>query len=207
MGRALLKWNEWHPGLDTDEMLLGEVMATMPAADQEDVPEIIRKYENPESPDALPGAISLIRHDNFHCLFGRGLMVTDEAWILGVQMGAASDMTEEAAQTFIRVATQEYPKHWRFSEEDIFAYRLGIGFAQEHLPNRDLHLIPVETSPWQEMTIGAIRRELGINKHELRAYFRKEELLIPGTRSSRRLDTCARRPDGDLTPEEAENRS
>ena len=39
MGRKLLKWNEWSPGLDTDDMTVREVMATMPRSDPDDVPD------------------------------------------------------------------------------------------------------------------------------------------------------------------------
>ena len=95
MGRRVdLNWDEWSPGLDTDDMTIAEVLASMPAAEAGDVPEIIRKYENPESPDALPGAIHLNRHDCIHVLLGRGLHVQDEAFIIGVTMGAASDLTD-----------------------------------------------------------------------------------------------------------------
>ena len=119
MGRKLLKWNEWSPGLDTDDMTVREVLATMPQSDADDVPEIVRKYENPESPDRLPGAIGLQRHDCLHVILGRGLHVQDEAFIIGVTMGAASDMTAEHADTFVRVSTTEYPKAWRFEPEHI----------------------------------------------------------------------------------------
>ena len=197
MGRRIdLKWDEWNPGLDTDDMTLREVLATMPASDASEVPEIIKKYENPESPDALPGAIHLDRHDCIHVLLGRGLHVQDEAFIIGATMGAASDINDEAIDLFIRVSTTEYPKHWRFEPEHIASFRLGVGFAVDNLNNRDLHLIPMEDDPWQSMTVAQARDELGISKHELRAYFRKAELLVPGTRASRRLDTSAHREDG-----------
>lgn len=199
MGRRIdLKWDEWAPGLDTDDMTLREVLATMPASDASEVPEIIKKYENPESPDALPGAIHLDRHDCIHVLLGRGLHVQDEAFIIGATMGAASDITEEAIDLFIRVSTTEYPKHWRFEPEHIASFRLGVGFAVDNLNNRDLHLIPMENDPWQSMTVAEARKEIGISKHELRAYFRKAELLVPGTRASRRLDTSSHRDDGTL---------
>ena len=88
MGRRTdLLWDEWSPGLDTDVMTLREVLQTMPASDATSVPEIIKKYENPESPHALPGAISLARHDCIHVLLGRGLHVQDEAFIIGATMG------------------------------------------------------------------------------------------------------------------------
>ncbi len=197
MGRRLdLRWDEWTPGLDTDEMTLADVLATMPASDASEVPDIIKKYENPESPDALPGAISLARHDCIHVLLGRGLHVQDEAFVIGATMGAASDISNETVDTFIRVSTQAYPKHWRFEEDHIFSYRLGVGFAVDNLSNKDLHLIPMEEEPWQSMTVAEARKALGISKHELRAYFRKANLLVPGTKASLRLDTDAQRKDG-----------
>ena len=195
MGRALLQWDEWNPGLDTDAMTIAEVLATMPAAAAEDVPEIIRRYEHPDSPDALPGAIALDRHDCIHVLLGRGLHVQDEAFVIGATMGAASDVTTEVIETFIRISTTEYPKHWRFEPEHIACYMLGVGWAHDNAPGADLHLIPLETPPWQGKTVAEARRELGIVKEELRAYFRIGELMTPGTPASRRLDTSAQRTD------------
>ena len=199
MGRRIdLKWDEWNPGLDTDDMTLAEVLATLPAAAADEVPEIIQKYENPKSPDALPGAIELARHDCIHVLLGRGLHVQDEAFVIGATMGAASDITGEIVEFFIKVSTTEYPKHWRFEEDHIPSFRLGVGYSMDNLRSKDLHLIPLEEAPWQSKTVRQARRDLGIVKEELRAYFRKAELLVPGTRASRRLDTSAQRPDGRL---------
>ncbi|MEL6465186.1 MAG: hypothetical protein AAFQ58_09480 [Pseudomonadota bacterium] len=200
MGRRVdLNWDEWNPGLDTDDMSIAEVLASMPAANADDVPEIIKKYENPESPDALPGAITLARHDCIHVLLGRGLHVQDEAFVIGATMGAASNITGDIVEFFVKVSTTEYPKHWRFEEEHIHSYRLGVGFAMDNLKDKDLHLIPLEEEPWQSETVRDARRDLGIVKEELRAYFRKAELLVPGTRATRRLDTSAQRPDKQLT--------
>ena len=203
MGRRIdLNWDEWNPGLDTDEMRLADVLASLPAAEAEEVPEIIRRYENPESPEALPGAITLARHDCIHVLLGRGLHVQDEAFVIGATMGAASDITGEIVDFFIQVSTTEYPKHWRFQPEHIPSFRLGVGYSMDNLKGRDLHLIPLEEEPWQSKTVRQARRDLGIVKEELRAYFRKAELLVPGTRASRRLDTSAHRTDRQLNQSE-----
>lgn len=203
MGRRIdLNWDEWTPGLDTDDMTIAQVLGTMPAAAAEDVPEIIRRYENPESPEALPGAITLARHDCIHVLLGRGLHVQDEAFVIGATMGAASDITGDIVEFFIKVSTTEYPKHWRFQEEHIPSFRLGVGFAMDNLQGKDLHLIPLENEPWQSKTVRQARRDLGIVKEELRAYFRKAELLVPGSRATRRLDTSAHRPDTQLNQPE-----
>lgn len=195
MGRALLQWDEWAPGLDTGHMTLAEVLATMPAANAEDVPEIIRRYENPESPEALPGSISLERHDCIHAILGRGLHVQDEAFIIGATMGAASDFTDEAKAFFIKVSTTQYPEHWRFEEDHIASYRLGVGYAEDHSGMRDIHLIPLETAPWQSRLVSDIRKEMGLSVEEMRAYYRAETLLVPGSRATTRLDTSAKRID------------
>lgn len=202
MGRQLLEWDAWNPGLDTDDMTLREVLDTMPAADQEDVPAIIQKYENPGSPDALPGAVSLARHDCIHVLLGRGLHVQDEAFVIGATMGSDETFTQEHKDFFVEVSTTLYPKHWRFTEDHLASYRLGVGYAQDNLRNKNLHLIPLETDEWMTMTVRDARKKLGILKSELRAYLRKETLLTPHTGASKRLDTCGRREDGALTPPE-----
>lgn len=202
MGRQLLTWDAWHPGLDTDDMTIRDVLDTMPAAEQEDVPAIIQQYENPGSPDALPGAVSLARHDCIHVLLGRGLHVQDEAFVIGATMGADETFTQAHKDAFIRISTTLYPKHWRFTEDHLASYRLGVGFSQDNLRGRNLHLIPLEEDDWQDKTVKQARRELGIVKAELRAYLRKERLLTPHTKSSQRLDGCAHTEDRDLSPPE-----
>jgi hypothetical protein len=198
MGRKLLQWDEWQPGLDTDDMTLAAVLDTMPKSDAEDVPEIVRKYENPESPDALPGSISLERHDCLHVILGRGLHVQDEAFIIGVTMGADSTMTSEITEKFVEISTTLYPAVWRFKPDHISSYRLGVGFAMDNLKGVNLHLTPWENEPYQSQTVRELRKSLRLVKAEMRAYYRKEELLVPGTRASRRLDTSAKRFDSDL---------
>lgn len=195
---STLKWHEWSPGLDTGSMTLAEVLASLPASDPEDVPEIVRRYENPESPAALPGAISLRRHDCLHVIFGRGTRVQDEAWIIGATMGASSDITDDALETFRHASVYEYPKVWAFQPEQIAAFDLGVGFSQQYLRGQDLHVTPFENEPYQSCTPAELRDMLGITEAALRAAFRKEELLIPGTRESRRLDTCIKRPDSSV---------
>ena len=199
MGRALLEWNEWQPGLDTDDMTLAQVLATMPKSDASDVPEIVRKYENPSSPDALPGAIDLDRHDCLHVILGRGLHVQDEAFIIGVTMGADKTMTAEITDQFVEISTTLYPEAWRFKPEHIASYRLGVGFAMDNLKGADLHLTPFEAEPYQLQTVRQLRKDLGLVKEEMRAYFRKEELLVPGTKATQRLDADKNREDKDLS--------
>ena len=83
-----LLWSEWSPGLDNDDLTLEYVLETMPGVDAVEIPLIIRLFENPSSMIAFPGAISLERHDAMHVLLGRGLMIQDEAFVIGYTMGS-----------------------------------------------------------------------------------------------------------------------
>lgn len=195
MAKETLKWYEWKPGLAEDQRTLGEVIATMPASDAAEVPEIIRRYENPASPTALPGAINLARHDCIHVLLGRGLTVQDEAFVIGVTMGAAKEMSNAAARTFELVSTDCYPHPWRLSPHDILAFRLGLGYAQAKLPDLDLHLIPLEHDSYQDRRVTDIRGELNIRTDDLRSYNVLERLLLPESRPSTRLGCFAGLPD------------
>lgn len=197
MGRApCLKWDEWSPGLEDDGMTLRQMMETMPQHSADAVPEIVRKYEHPDSPDALAGAITLERHDRLHCILGRGLHPeSDEPWLIGVTMGADEKLTDEDVETMRVVSTTLYPEAWRFSEASLHAFNLGIGFGQTRLRNKNIHLMPFEEAPLMDMTPSAIRKLLGLVDEDIRAYFRKEAILLPGTPQSQRLDTSVHRSD------------
>ena len=197
-----LRWSDWSPGLDTDHMTLSEVMATLPGDDPEAIPEIIRKYENPASPDALPGAVALERHDCIHAMLGRGLRLQDEAFVIGFTMGAASDINEMHLATFEYVSVHDYPEPFNFKPDHLLAFRLGVGAAFDMSPNTDIHLFPMEER--MELKLGDLRSRFGIKATELRAYFRQEELLLPGSRSTRRLDTSAQRDDVHLVAPDGE---
>ncbi|MGB0748338.1 MAG: hypothetical protein ACPGO3_06300 [Magnetospiraceae bacterium] len=192
-----LRWSDWSPGLETDRMTLGAVLATLPGDEPQAIPDIIRKYENPASPDALPGAVTLARHDCIHAMLGRGLRLQDEAFVIGYTMGAASDITDDHLETFERVSVQEYPKPYTFTPDQLLAFRLGVGAALDMSPKTDIHLFPIEDH--QGDLLRDLRARFHIQVAELRAYFRREELLLPGTRSSQRLDTSAARHDVHLT--------
>lgn len=197
LGRKInLKWDEWNPGLDTDDLTLADVLETMPQTDEQDVPSVVKKYENPSSPFALPGALNIDRHDCLHVILGRGMHVDDEAFIIGVTMGAASDITDSAIEKFIKVSTTEYPRHWKFTTENINSFRLGVGFSFKNLQKSDIHLIPLELGKWQKMKVSEIRKRLQISKHELRAYFRFSQTINPDMKSSKRLDTSPNIEDG-----------
>lgn len=183
--QLLLRWNQWNPGLDLDEMTMEDVMSTLPAAPPEAIPEEIKILENPESSWAFPGAISLERHDCIHILLGRGLLPEDEAFVIGFTMGAAKDIEDWQYSMFRTLAVHWYPKPYNFKEEDLYAFDLGFEKGQRSGAS-DLHTFPFER--FMDWTVGDLRSRLGINKHQLRAAFRLEKMYRPDSPAARRLD-------------------
>jgi hypothetical protein len=137
------------------------------------------------SPVALPGAISLPRHDVIHVLLGRGLLNQDEGFVIGFTMGASSRLRTWQYKFFRWIARRLYPRPYKFSDRDLIAYDLGVGEGQAHAAV-DLHKQPLET--YRDMTIRDLRAKLGINVHRLHAAYRKERVLLADTPSSGRLD-------------------
>lgn len=180
-------WSEWHPGLDNDHLTLREVYDTLPGFPASKVPEIVRKYENPDSPVAFPGAVSLLRHDLVHILLGRGLLDQDEAFVIGFTMGTAKDeLTEKHVGTMKAVFQAAYPEPYRIAEEDLIAFDLGVRTGRE-MGMKDLYKYPIED--FMYMPIGHMRRTLGINTERLRAIYREESEKIPNTLETARLST------------------
>ena len=58
---------------------------------QENIPLIIKLVENPNynTSKLFGGAVDLFTHDCVHVLLGRGLLVKDEAFVIGYTMGYA----------------------------------------------------------------------------------------------------------------------
>ncbi|MEO1404387.1 MAG: hypothetical protein AAFV72_24485 [Cyanobacteria bacterium J06635_1] len=71
----------------TAQLTLQEANERLNLNEPGEIPLIIRLFENPESPIALPGNISLYGHDCLYILFNRGISLADEAFIIGFTMG------------------------------------------------------------------------------------------------------------------------
>lgn len=201
--RYKLNWTDWNPGLDNDQLTLGEVLASMPAAAPEAIPWLVRLLENPASPVAFPGAISLARHDAIHALLGRGLANQDEAFVIGFTMGAAKTVRNWQFRLYRFVASHWYPKAYRFQRQDLIAFDLGHALG-ERSKARDLHLVPFESL--HARTLATLRAELAIDVHALHAVYRAEAAKLPHTRSSRRLDRDFKNVDpSDLYPPDGQD--
>jgi hypothetical protein len=114
-----LLWSEWNPGLDNDELELKYVLETMPGVEAAEIPLMIRLFENPSSIIAFPGAISLKRHDAMHIVLGRGLMVQDEAFVIGYTMGSHKKLKDWHVSLFSFISRNLYKSPYSFKRRDM----------------------------------------------------------------------------------------
>jgi hypothetical protein len=177
-------WNVWNPGLDNDDMSLQSVRDTLPANNADDISLIVRIFENPKSPIAFKGAISLDRHDCVHILLGRGLLPQDEAFVLGYTMGTAPNISDIESLLFQFVTKYLYPDPYRLTENNLKAYKLGLEAAKS-FAHPEVYHVPLEM--YGDKTLAELRGELGIKTESLRTLYRAEQVMLPDTKESKRL--------------------
>lgn len=182
--KAPIGYQDWVPGLDNSEKKLKNVLATMPSNDPTDISKVVKLLENPASPLALPGAVSLERHDCIHILLGRGLLAQDEAFVIGFTMGTSKYISGLATGIFKKASRYLYPKPYKFTKEHLIAFELGLRYGIV-CKATEVYEFPFEH--FHEATIGELRRKMGIKVRDLKQLYRAEKILLPGTKVSNRL--------------------
>lgn len=179
-------WKHWNPGLENGDMTLQEVLASLPGAKQEDISLLVRMIENPDSPFALPGAITLAHHDCVHILLGRGLLNQDEAFVIGFTMGTSKKIKRFQEYLFKQVAKHLYPKSYRFTKEHLKAYALGL---REGKASRCERIYEFPFEQYNDWKLKDLRTHLGIETARLKKAYAEEKMLLPDTTASKRLLT------------------
>ena len=174
-------WTRWYPGLDTDNLSVGEVLDTMPGLSSDDIPAVIRAFESPDSPLKLPGACTLAQHDVLHVLLGRGLVDQDEAFVLGFTAVADPQFTDEDMERY-KLAFSIYPEPFCIRGCDLIAFELGVQAARRMQLN---NLMNINVATTQFQLIGDARQEFGIDKEVLLDIYEEERQRVPTPWSKR----------------------
>ncbi len=164
----------WNPGLANGDCTIGEVLATLPGDEPQSIPWSVRLFENPGSPLALPGNTTLERHDPLHVLLGRGITIWDEAFVLGVTMGAARNVRTWHLHLYLWWVSCITPEPFHFDAKARKAFWLGVKMA------RDLNLRNLDQVLLEEMVnqkVSAVRRQLGIRTDYLKQLYATEPSL------------------------------
>ena len=178
---------EWHSALSKGSRILYEVLDDMQDFKllQEDVPLIIKLTENPKyfTSKLFTGAVDLFSHDCIHALLGRGLLVKDEAFVIGYTMGSAKKMRRWRRNLFMWVCKRLYPEGYSFGEEERFVFYSGV-MAGSRCPT---DLSQVDFKNLLDYKIQGIREKLGVDKELLKCYYCTEKKLFVDSLESQRL--------------------
>lgn len=179
-----LPWQEWNPGLDNDDMTIAEAFENMPTMDPSDISFMVKLLENPSSPIALKGAVTLEDHDCIHILLGRGMLKQDEAFILGFTMGSSKTITGLESSIYKFAVRYLYPESYKFRDREIAVFNTALELAKK------CDVKPIYKIKFREYwhwKVADLRKLLKIDKELLKKAYKEEFLAYPDSEASRRL--------------------
>ena len=175
--------DQWHVPLSDCDRVLGECFAELKAIglSQNDIPLVVKLVENPNY-DWLPGfdifngAADIHQHDYIHIVLGRGLLLKDEAFVLGFTAGSTNRVSTTEEQLYSFFTKYIYPKNYQFSDDDIHVYKdaVKLGFISDCQ-----RLDKVDFAAMSDMTVSEVRKAIGLEEDLLRAYFNIEMKRYP----------------------------
>jgi hypothetical protein len=178
---------EWIFPLAGHRKKMGTILRDMESfkLNQEDIPLIIKLVENPryKTSRLFTGAIDLFSHDCMHIILGRGLLLKDEAFVIGYTMGSSKKMKWWRRNLFMFVSKYFYPSGYDFGEEERFIFNQGVkagSFCKTDLSK-------VNFKELAAITTHRSRKRLGIEKSLLTKCYELEKSLFPNSKESQRL--------------------
>ena len=142
------------------DLILKSVYQQMNLDNQSDIPLIIKLFENPSSPIALPGKISLHNHDCLHIILGLGVSAAEEAFIIGFTMGNDDVTKIWHVRLFKFISRFIYPPKYRFNRRHLKVFDLGFEQGKT-LKYRNLNQI--EFARFYDLTIEELRELFDID--------------------------------------------
>jgi len=180
--------NEWNPSLGvTAFSTLGEELSSMEPFKLEpsEVPLIIRLTENPKYDLGIfPGSVSLHNHDCIHIILGRGVLVKDEAFVIGFTMGSTKRIGFFRESLFCALTKHLYPEGYKFTNQDLTVYKAGLSIAS-NMNCKDLS--KMDFKKYENWTLPKIRKKIGVDSKTLRYYYYLERQMFPDCTESQRL--------------------
>ena len=177
----------WHPKLSHSNRKLNSVLKQMDSFKlcQENIPLIIKLVENPNynTSKLFGGAVDLFTHDCIHVVLGRGLLVKDEAFVIGYTMGSTKKMKRWKRNLFMFVSKYLYPEGYKFREEERFVFNMGV-MAGSLCPT---DLSQINFKKYLNRQIKTIRKEVAVDVDFLEKYYSIEKKCFDSTESQRLL--------------------
>ncbi|WP_156114252.1 hypothetical protein, partial [Myxosarcina sp. GI1] len=150
----------------------------------EDIPKIVRLLENPQSPIALPGAISLYNHDCLHVLLKQKNSPEEEAFIVGFCMG--NDPATKRIHVFILKLSARYvypknPKNYRFTKKCLLEFDRGFNYGKTF---EEIRFNRIDFFRFANNSVDKLQDYFGISRQDL-LQLRLERVLETKARSEK----------------------
>jgi hypothetical protein len=152
---------------------------------QDEIPFIIKLIENPNYGIArwFGGAVDLTTHDCIHVLLGRGILIKDEAFVIGYTMGSSKKMSPLKEKLFLFISKYLYPEGYRFGEEEAIVFKMAvIAGSKCHVD-----LGKVNFRWFAKWKLDHLRGKFGINKDFLKLCYILEKKKFLNSPESQRL--------------------
>mgnify|MGYP003134632707 CR=1 FL=1 len=175
----------WLPKVKND-MKLSQYLEEMKsfALNPDDVPLVIKLVENPKYDIGLfSGATTLAAHDCVHVILGRGLLLKDEAFVIGYTMGSSKKMKRWRRNLFMFVCKYLYPKGYNFGEEERYVFYSGVLCGEKC----KVDLTKIDFKKHADRKVLGLRKEFGIDSEMLDCVYCTEKFLFPNSLESQRL--------------------
>lgn len=153
------------------------------------IPASVRLLENPVSPIALPGKISLFNHDCLHILLDWDLSLEGEAFIIGFCMGNDPKTKKIHLDIFKFCSRFVYPSEYRFTAKHLIYFDVGFHYGKS-LKKKSINKI--DFSSISSKSSSSIREDLGISlsdiylmQKNIQQYYR-DSLQVMSSRKGRK---------------------
>lgn len=146
----------------SNNITLKQALKEISIDEPEAIPWIIRLIENPCSPIALPGKISLYNHDCLHVLLSRGVTLQDEAFIIGFTMGNDPAINRFYVWVFKFISQFFYPRKYRFRREDFSYYASGFEYGMKLRAVAQFNQIDFKR--YESLSVDSLRAKFGLAK-------------------------------------------
>ena len=183
------KISSWHIPLHSNKQwTLEKALKTMEGFSlaPQDVPFIIQLVENPKYDIGLfSGNTTLRAHDCIHILLGRGLLLKDEAFVIGYTMGSTKKKARWRRILFMFISKYLYPEGYKFGEEERYIFNTAVLLGQ-NCPT-DLSTVNFDNKEILSMNLNDLRSKIGLDKKKITRYYNLEGCLFNDRESTRLL--------------------
>ena len=164
--------------MDISQMRLIDAYQQFVVDEPSKIPLAVRLLENPKSPMALPGSISLQGHDYFHVLLNRGISLYDEGFVVGFTMGNCEELKAHHLAIYKTFSKLFFPKSFRFDDLHLKVFDFGVLYGQR-VARKNLYQVNFEQ--YSHLPVGEVRQRFGIDLEQIRLLWQAEQLLLPVT--------------------------